>query len=266
MENEQKKIETGKKSRWILPAAMVAAVLIYYSVMNIIGTTRALDQIYSNFNPEKNAKTYADSAVFTDSAYLVLLKQKAWLQSKTLMAETDSIYLMINLDDSIADLAINGVVVHSSPIIRYRLGSIFKRGNDAILYTMMSTPLSIVSSRSTIRKEPLMIKMAPKDTSEYQPDVIPDTTHTQPVNFILNMKEGIRICFYQGDPVLPRNRLARFWFDFRLRATDAWAAIKRIAVLKVPDYHPYIKLYVSRGDNRIIYRAIPRNGQVTVLL
>ena len=266
MENEQNPMETGKKNRWILPAVMVAAVLIYYSVMSIIGTTRKLDQLYSSFNPEKNAKSSADSAVFTDSAYLVLFKQKAWLQSKTLMAETDSIYLTINLEDSIADLAINGVVVHSSPIIRYRLSRIFKRGNEAVLYTMLSTPLSIVSSRSTIRKEPLMIKMAPKDTSEYQPDVIPDTTHTQPVNFILNMNEGIRLFFYQGDPASPGDRFARFLFDFRQRAMDTWAAIKRIAVLKVPDYHPYIKLYISRGDNRIIYRAIPRNGQVTVFL
>jgi len=32
-----------------------------------------------------------------------------------------------------------------------------------------------------------MIKMAPKDTSEYKPDIMPDTSITEPVNYILEM-------------------------------------------------------------------------------
>jgi hypothetical protein len=240
--------------------------LIYYAVMNMIGTTRKLDQIYSGFNPLKDAKSTADSAVFADSAYLALLKDRAWLQSRTIMAETDSIYLTINLEDSTADLAINGVMVHSSPIEQFRLSRIFTKGNKAVLYTMLSAPLSVVSSESSIRKEPLMIKMAPKDTSEYKPDIVPDTTHTKPVNFVLNMSGGIRIFFYQDDHNVPGDRLSRFLFDFRQRTVCTWDAIKSVALLKIPEYHPYIKLYVSGTDGRIIYRAIPRNGQLTILL
>ncbi|HKK41987.1 MAG TPA: hypothetical protein VJ963_06235, partial [Bacteroidales bacterium] len=153
-----------------------------------------------------------------------------------------------------------------SSISRYKESSLFKKGDKAELYTLLSSPLSIISSVSSIRKEPLMIKMAPKDTSEYKPDIIPDTTHTEPVNFILSMTDGIRIYIYQDDRVAAGNRLAGFLFDFKQRILDTWDAIKRVSVLKEPDYHPYIKLYVSGADARIIYRALPRNGQVGVLL
>ena len=54
--------------------------------------------------------------IFSDSTYLKLLKEKAFLQSRIVMAETDSIYLTLNLADSTANLEISGVVVHHAKI------------------------------------------------------------------------------------------------------------------------------------------------------
>ncbi len=266
MENNQKTRVKNKKYRWIIPSVILAAFFVYYSLMNLAGTNNKINQLYSEFNPYKNAKTASDSTLFSDSAYLALMKEKAWLQSKTIMAETDSIYLTINLNDSIADLVINGVVVHSAPISRFRTSSIFRKGDEGVLYTLLSAPLSIISSRSTIRKEPLMIKMAPKDTSEYKPDVVPDTAHTQPVNFIFNMTDGIRLYVYQDDRTATGDRIARFIFDLSQRAHDTWEAFKKVAVFKEPEYHPYFKIYITGGDARIIYRALPRKGQISVYL
>ncbi len=62
---------------------------------------------------------------------------------------------------------------------------------------MLSSPMTIVNDIATIKKEPLMIKMAPKDTSEFKPDIIPDTSDYEPVNYILEMDNGIRIFVYQ---------------------------------------------------------------------
>ena len=266
METDKPKNRNGLKMKGLLISLLGAAFLVYYSVMSIVGAARETDRLIDKFNPEKDAVNRADSAVYHDSAYVSMLKERAWLQSKTIMAATDSIYLTIDLNDSIADIAINGVIVHSSPISRFRISRVFKKGNEASLNTFFSNPLSITSSVSTIRKEPLMIKMAPKDTSEYKPDVIPDTAHTQPVNFVLNMTDNVNIYFYQDDIEGLGDWLTRIMFDFRLRLSETWRAVKSVAVLKVPEYHPYIKLYVSRADGRIIYRALPRKGQIGVLL
>ena len=53
-----------------------------------------------------------DERIYSDSAYLKLLKEKAFLQSRIAMAQTDSIYLTLNFADSSANLEISGVVVH----------------------------------------------------------------------------------------------------------------------------------------------------------
>ena len=65
-------------------------------------------------------------------------------------------------------------------------------------HQLLSSPMNIVSDLATIRKEPLMIKMAPKDTSEFKPDIIPDTSDYEPVNYILEMDNGIQDIYLSG--------------------------------------------------------------------
>ena len=139
-------------------------------------------------------------------------------------------------------------------------------GNENAILSMFSTPLNIASSNATIKKEPVMIKIAPKDTSEYKPDIMPDTTIVEPVNYILQMNEGIRIYIYQDENMKSKDRISRFSFDLRDRIRDIRSALKRVAVFKVPEYHPFIKIRLPRTDAKIIYRALPKNGQIAVYL
>lgn len=111
-----------------------------------------------------------------------------------------------------------------------------------------------------------MIKMAPRDTSEYKPDIIPDTTYHEPVNYILETDIGIRIFIYQSEKILPSDRKHQYFFDLNDRLRNTWNSLKRVAILEVPEYHPFIKLVLPGADARIIYRAIPRKGQIAVYL
>ena len=108
--------------------------------------------------------------------------------------------------------------------------------------------------------------MAPKDTSEFKPDVIPDTSNYEPVNYILEMDNGIRIYVYQTTDTLKSNNRRRFYFDLRDRLSTAWQYAKSAAVFKVPEYHPFIKIRLPKADAKIIYRALPRKGQVAVYM
>jgi hypothetical protein len=93
---------------------------------------------------------------------------------------------------------------------------------------------------------------------------MPDTSITEPVNYILEMNGGIRIYVYQEENVKFSDRLSRIKFDLNDRLRDTWSALKNVAVLKVPEYHPFIKIRLLRNEAKIIYRAIPRNGQIAV--
>ena len=203
--------------------------------------------------------------MYNDSTYLRLLKERAYLQSRVILAQTDSIYLTINLADSSMNLEISGVVVHRAKIGTYKCSRMLM-GNENIVSAMLSAPLTIASDLATIKKEPVLIKMAPKDTSEYKPDIMPDTSITEPVNYILEMTNGTRIYVYQTENARRADRMAQFKFDLDDRMHQTWQALRRVAVFKVPDYYPFIKIKLPRSEAKIIYRAIPKYGQIAVSL
>jgi hypothetical protein len=263
MENEVIIKKSGGKITLIISAILISAFLVYYAVMSSISPGVKLDELKADL-AKTDGKEEIDTRIFSDSAYLALLKEKAFLQSKTLMAQTDSIYLTINLKDSTSSIEISGVTVHTAKISSYDLSNIFRRCDDNLLLSMLSAPLSIKNSIATIKKEPVMIKLAPKDTSEYKPDIIPDTSLVETVNYILEMTNGTRIYVYQEEDEGQAENKNLLSFDFIDRLNTTWNSLKSVISLKVPEYHPYIRIRIPRADGKIIYRALPRNGQVTI--
>jgi hypothetical protein len=239
--------------------------IVYYTAMSLLAPGRKLEEMKKEFAPEPATKKSGDNKVFPDSTYIRLVKERAYLQSKVVMAQTDSIYLTINLADSTMNLEISGVIVHKARIGSYKTSGILT-GNENIVSAMLAAPFTIASALATIKKEPVMIKMAPKDTTEYKPDIMPDTSITEPVNYILEMTNGTRIYVYQIENNKRSERMVQFKFDLNDRLHQTWNALKRVAVFKVPEYHPFIKIKLPRSDAKIIYRAIPKNGQIAVFL
>ena len=266
METEINKKTSGGKILLIIISVIVLSVLIYYAVMMMLSPGRKIAEIKNEYAARQEKAAGINEDIKKDSAYLRLLKEKAFLQSKIAMAETDSIYLTISLADSTARLEISGVVVHTAKMSDLSASSIIAKGNENIILPLLATPFTIASSTATIKKEPLMIKIAPKDTTEYKPDIMPDTSLTETICYILNMTNGTRIYVYQEEKTKPEDAKNLFKFDMDDRLHNTWLAIKNVAHFKVPEYHPYIKMKIPRNDAKIIYRAIPRKGQVGIYL
>jgi hypothetical protein len=223
-----------------------------------------MEEIKKEYETKTSKNIDIDKRKLTDADYLKLLKDKAFLQSKIVMAETDSIYLTLNMADSSANLEISGVVVHRAKMSKMNISKILAEADENTIQSILATPFTISHSLATIKKEPVMIKVAPKDTSEYKPDITPDTSIVEPVNYILETSGKIRIYVYQEENVNFSDRMSRFRFDIKDRINDTWDALKKVAVFKVPEYHLYIKIRLPRADAKIIYRAIPKNGQIAV--
>jgi len=236
--------------------------IIYYSVMMMLSPGRKYAAIRNEFGIDTTENSRKGNPIFTDSTYLKLLKEKAFLQSRIIMAETDSIYLTLNLSDSTVNLEISGVSVHQTKFSEMEASKIFLRGDENLILSLMASPFTVSKAWATIKKEPVMVKMAPKDTSEYKPDIVPDTSLTEPVNYILEMSDGTRIYVCQEENEKPEDRKSQFRFDLRYRMRDAWSSMKSIVRFRIPEYHLFIKIYLPRADAKIIYRAIPKNGQV----
>ena len=264
METEVTNRKSRRKITFITLISVISAFIIYYSLMSMKSPAQKLEEIKNEFETKTTDKSNINQRILKDSAYLKLLKEKAFLQSRIVLAETDSIYLSINLADSTANIGIYGVVVHRAKISKMQISKILMKRNESAILSMLATPLTISQAFATIKKEPVMIQMAPKDTSEYKPDIMPDTTITEPVNYILETDKGVRIYIYQEENTKIDDKISQFKFDLNYRIKDTWSALKRVATFKIPEYHPFIKIRLPRTDAKIIYRAIPKNGQIAV--
>jgi hypothetical protein len=258
--------ESRKKRDRILAGSgiIIAIFIIYYAVMSVYAPSRKLEDLNTDYGFKQDEKGQPDPRIKTDSAYLALLKEKSYFQSRVQMAETDSIYLTMNLSDSVISLEISGVAVHKTIPSEIKISHILRAADDYTLYSMLSKPLTIVKEISSIEKEPLMIKMAPRDTSEYIPDIMPDTADFEPVNFILETDLGIKFYFYQDELIKKADKRHIFFFDLSDRLKTILASTKRVLSFKVPEYHPFVRVKIPRADAKIIYRALPVNGQLTV--
>jgi hypothetical protein len=254
MNTESKQDMAGTKRLLIAVALFIGAFLIYFIVMSSFSPGRELRNIKSKYGISQAKDDQVDTRFFTDSAYVSLYKEKAFLQARVAMAESTAI------------LEINGVKVHAAKMSKLKVSRILLSGDQIAISSMFSTPLTIVRDFSTIRKEPLMIKMAPKDTSEFKPDIIPDTSDFEPVNYILDTDCGLRIFVYQEETTKASDRRRLFFFDLNDRLRTLWRSLKEVLAFKIPDYSPFIKMRLPKADAKILYRAIPRNGQIAVYI
>jgi len=261
MENEVKKIPFYNRLPFIIAMILLILFMLCHLILSLKAPSKKLREIRTQYGFVKNKKSPVDDRILNDSTYLALIKEKAYYQSRVTMAATDSIYMTMNLADSTINLEISGVVVHTAKIKRNKISQILKRDEYAVL-NMLSTPFAIANDYSTIPREPVMIKMAPRDTSEYQPDIIPDTADFEPVNFILLMDKGIKVHIYQQEKFRTGDNFSCFLFDLRDRLRTTVSAFSSTIRFRVPEYYPFIKIRLERADAKRIYRALPYRGQV----
>ena len=242
----------------------VVALVAYYSIMEMRSPSKKMSEISDEYGFAKYEKRKLPKSITTDSTFLSLLKEESYLQSMVAMAETDSVYLTINLSKKVINIEISGVIVHSTSINEIEASKLITDGDEFVITSLFSAPLTIVSDTSSIAKIPIIMKIAPKDTSEYRPDAIPDTAFYEPVNYIFETDRGIKIIVYQSEEIKQGDSKDRVMFDLRHRIINTKTAVKDIAKFKVPEYQPFIKIKIPSADAKIIYRAIPKHGQIAI--
>jgi hypothetical protein len=263
--------EKRKKVSYILLALIIViiaflTVVIYYSIMEMRSPAKKMAEISAKYGLLVYEKRKLPESIISDSTFLSLLREETYLQSRVQMAETDSVYLTLNLSEKVINIEISGVVVHSTNIDEIEASKLLTDGDKFVITSLLSAPLTIVSDTSSIAKISMIMKIAPKDTSEFKPDAIPDTAFYEPVNYIFETDRGIKIIVYQSEEIKQGDGNDRFMFDLRHRLTRTVASMKDIMAFKVPEYQPYIKIKIPSADAKIIYRAIPKHAQIAVYL
>ena len=156
------------------------------------------------------------------------------------------------------NIEIKGVVVNSTPIDEIEISKILTTGDQYVISTLLSDPLKIIKDTASIEKIPYIRKIAPKDSSEFKPDAVPDTAFYQPVNYIFETDKGIKIIVYQTEERKQGDSKNQFMFDLQHRLVNFKAAMKDIIHFKVPEYQLYIKIKVPSADAQNYLQSCPK--------
>ena len=253
-----------KHKLYIITGVALGIFIVYYLVMSVSAvnqTVKAFDDEYFASLKQKEGDTINQCAI---PGYIDMIRQKAYLSSQIKMAESDSIGLLINVRDSIIQLLIKGLPVRTVKIDEYDVSPFFQRANQEAIYNLLSSPAVITGMKATFMKDPVTVKIAPRDTSEAVLDVRPDTTDFEAVFFTIETDRNIRFYFEQQEDTINADRRARFFFDLKYRSRNTAATMKAIARFRTPGYQPYIKIWIPKAEAKIIYRAIPREGMIVL--
>ena len=253
------------KHKWyIITGAVLLVLIVLYlskSVSAVNHAVRTFDDTYLASLELKEGDTIDHCAI---PGYIDLIRKKAFLGAQVKLAEEDSIGLIINMRDSVIQLLIKGLPIRSVKIGEYDISPFFQRANQEAIYSMLSSPMKITGMQATFMKDPVSVKIAPKDTSEAVVDTRPDTTDFEAVFFTLNTDQNIRLFFEQQEDTIGADRRARFFFDLKDKARNATATMKAVAKFNVPPYVPYIKIWIPKAEAKIVYRALPREGLIVL--
>lgn len=254
-----------QKHKWFIIASTALGIFIilylYESVSAVNSSVKTFDDAYFSSLEQKEGDTINLCSI---PGYIDLIRDKAFLSSQVKMADSDSIGLLINIRDSVIQLLIKGLPIRSVRIDEYDISPFFQRANQEAVYSMLSTPLAITGMQSTFLKDPVNVKIAPKDTSEAKIDAKPDTTDFEAVFFTLETDRNIRFYFEQQEDTVSADRRARFFFDLKDRSRTAKATMKAMVGMETLPYVPYIKIWIPKAEAKIVYRAIPREGLIVL--
>lgn len=251
--------------KWFLiTGTVLLIVIIFYLVRSVSAVSHAVksfDDAYFASLEQKESDTINQCSI---PGYIDLLRKKSYLGAQVKMADSDSIGLVVNVRDSLIQLMIKGVAVRTVRISEYDLSPFFQRANQEAVYSMLSAPLVITSMQATFMKDPVSVKIAPRDTSEAVIDVKPDTTDFEAVFFTLETDRNIRFFFEQQEDTISADKRARFFFDLEERYRNARSTMHSVLRFNTPPYTPYIKIWIPKAEAKIVYRAIPREGLIVV--
>lgn len=254
-----------KKHRWIfITGTILLVIVVLYlarSVSAVNHTVKAFDQSYFASLEQNEGDTIDQCSI---PGYIDLLRKKAYLSAQVKMAESDSIGLLINMRDSTIQLLIKGVAIRTVRIDEYDISPFFERANQEAIYSMLASPLVITGMHATFQKEPINVKIAPKDTSEAVIDAKPDTTDFEAVFFNLQTDQNISFFFEQQEDTVAADSRARFFFDLNDRLRYAKVSMKALTKFETPPYTPYIKIRIPKSEAKIVYRAIPGEGMIVL--
>lgn len=208
-----------------------------------------------------------DDLVTSLQNIISLENEKAFQKNRLSLAGMDSIYLILDLVDSLVMLEIKGVTVRTDKIIGLRKSKRFALISHEHLLPWISQPFTLERELSTISKMPIVVKQAPKDTLEAaQISSTPLPPESTAVFFTFYFDRNLVIEFEQDNPLAADDYPAYRSYKAKKRKVQRHSLFQTIRSPRQADHPMLIRLVVSEDDARAIYRAVPSKTHLVLKL
>lgn len=195
-----------------------------------------------------------------------LLRNRAFLQAQLQLAEDDSIGMVIDLTEKTCKLVIKGVTIHSAEISKIKLDPLLKKVSNRNYYRIFSEPLLPTAYHTSIVKEPIVVKHAPKTPEEAEQNAyLPDTLAQDPAFLAYELPLNIQLRMEQDVSTGKGSGKARRKFRSSLRHQEWSRSLGNAIRFKKPDYHAVIKLELPPKEIITLYRALPWNPKLVLI-
>ena len=193
--------------------------------------------------------------------------EKAFQQNRLTLAKKDSIYVVLDLADSLLILEIKGVTVKRSKIMDITISNQFSMISHENMLPWISEPFTLERDLSTIPKSPIVVKQAPKDTIEAaqlsSKPQLPDSTN---VYFTLYFDRNLVLEIEQADPLKKGNTDNVKAYRKIKRKESTRSVFKMLRNPQQSDQPMLINLVIDEEEARAIYRAVPTSTHLILKL
>jgi hypothetical protein len=271
----EKGSETGEKgyrgrlpAKWILFffSVLLVGILLGYFLLSIIASKRILDVYNTQLQQVDISRQihYGDSI---SSSVVDLIGKKTFLESQLSMVGSDSVNLFIDLKDSVIGLVLEGVIIHETSIIRYDCSHFFHALTHDAYAQVFSKPFRVENYRSTIVKEPITVKEAPKDTLEAASFFeMPDTSMNEFVAVNMWLSQGFILTLRQDEKFTESASKSNRFFFLDLRLQKVKTDFRRLFHFRLPRYEPEIEIALDKDELVTLFRALPGSTKVAIRL
>jgi hypothetical protein len=249
----------------IKTALLIFAVLsLYTGIQGYRAATRVLAELNDQYRSNDSLMV---RMVQSDPLFDRIMTEK-WLQTQLRLSALDSIILYINLRDSSISLVLKGVTVFDQPLESFGYSKILNKMDRSAKVSLLSNPLMVTADTASIPKANYRTVKAPKNEEEASlltTQILPDTIREEVAARLL-LENGMTILLEQGQQKISHDSRSyrKFLSDQRTRT---WLFLcKDLLSLKIPDYHPWIKIYLPGEEVKNIYRALPGNAMVVLMI
>lgn len=192
-----------------------------------------------------------------------LRKKELLLHSRLLLANEDSMYLVLDLVNNTATLEMKGVSLHECRILDSKISNSIKMYKNDDLLNWIAEPFMVKHVDATIPKISFVEKVAPKDSIEAnKAEVEPAPAKLGDVYMVMDFERNLRLVIKQVEKPDAEGKKLITALKRKYQGIEIRRSLQSLLKFNREPAMPQIDLVLPKSDATILYKALPLHLKV----